>query len=99
MFPQRSIQYTKRLQLLNRVKTLIRKYREDAMRNMVVKDRRKSKKLIYIVNWDGLLNFIPSPLLFGQRPVQWWARKHDVDLLLGVYKYGYANYVSIRSAK
>lgn len=35
MLPQRSIQYTKRLQLLQRVKNLIRKYREDSMKNMI----------------------------------------------------------------
>ncbi len=92
MLPQRSIQYTKRIQLLQRVKNLIRKYREDSMKNMQIPDRRK-------INWDGLLNFIPLGLLFGQRPAVWWAKKNDVDLLLGIYKYGYANYVTIRSAK
>ena len=30
--------------------------------------------------------------LFGQRPSVWWSKKHDIDLILGVYKYGYANY-------
>lgn len=90
--PQRAVQYTKRLQLLYRVKNLIRKYREDSLRGMEVKDRRK-------INWDGLLNFIPLGFLFGQRPAVWWAKKHDIDLLLGIYKYGYANYVNIRAAK
>ena len=42
------------------------------------------------INWDGLLNFIPLGLLFGQRPAVWWAKKHDIDLLLGIFKYGYA---------
>ena len=92
MLPQRSIQYTKRLQLLYRVKNLIHKYREDSLRNMSPPDRRK-------INWDGLLNFIPLGLLFGQRPAIWWGKKNDIDLLLGVYKYGYANYVSIRNAR
>lgn len=92
MLPQRSVQYTKRLQLLFRVKNLIRKYREDSLKNMNPPDRRK-------INWDGLLNFIPLGLLFGQRPAVWWAKKNDIDLLLGVYKYGYANYVSIRNAR
>ena len=59
---------------------------------MSVKQHRK-------INWDGLLNFIPLGLLFGQRPAQWWTKKHDIDLLLGVYKYGYANYIAIRAAK
>ena len=47
---------------------------------------------------DRFLNFIPLGLLFGQRPAVWWGKKNDIDLLLGVYKYGYANYVSIRNA-
>ena len=64
MLPQRSIQYTKRIQLLQRVKNLVRKYREDSMKNMAVPDRRK-------VDWNGLLNFIPLGLLFGQRPAVW----------------------------
>lgn len=92
MLPQRSIQYTKRLQLLYRVRNLIHKYREDSLKNMSPPDRRK-------VVWEGLLNFIPLGLLFGQRPAVWWGKKNDIDLLLGVYKYGYANYVSIRNAK
>lgn len=87
---QRSIQYTKRLQLLNRVKTLVRRYKDEAVKNLEKGQR---------VNWDGLLNFIPSNHLFGQRPASWWAKKHDIDLVLGVFKYGYANYSVIKSAR
>jgi hypothetical protein len=36
--------------------------------------------------------------LFGQRPSVWWSKKHDIDLILGVYRYGYANYEIIKSA-
>ena len=32
----------------------------------------------------------------GMRPATWWNRSHDVDLLVGTYKYGFANYVSIK---
>lgn len=51
------------------------------------------------INWEGLLNFLPNSLLYGQRPSVWWTKKHDTDLLRGVYKYGYANYPTIRHAK
>ena len=44
------------------------------------------------INWENLLNFLPNSLLYGQRPSVWWNKKHDIDLLRGVYKYGYANY-------
>ena len=48
------------------------------------------------VNWSTLLNFIPDQVLMGQRPSVWWSRQHDIDLLRGIYKYGYANYTEIR---
>ena len=50
------------------------------------------------INWDSLLNFLPNSDLYGQRPSVWWTKKHDTDLLLGVYKYGYANYSTIKNA-
>ena len=45
------------------------------------------------------MNFSPNPLLDGQRPAIWWVKKHDIDLILGVYKYGYANYSAIKAAR
>lgn len=45
-----------------------------------------------IVQWDNLLNFMPSSVFYGQRPSVWWTKKHDADLLRGTYKFGYANY-------
>ena len=35
----------------------------------------------------------------GMKPAAWWQRSHDVDLLYGTYKYGFANYVSIKEDK
>ena len=35
----------------------------------------------------------------GMKPASWWQRSHDVDLLYGTYKYGFANYVSIKEDK
>jgi hypothetical protein len=30
------------------------------------------------------------------KPVQWWQLCHDIDLLRGVYKYGFGNYQMIK---
>lgn len=47
--------------------------------------------------WDNLLNFLPNHAFYGQRPSVWWTRTHDIDLLRGTYKQGYANYQLMRS--
>jgi len=47
-------------------------------------------------HWDNLLNFLPNHAFYGQRPSIWWTRSHDIDLLRGTYKYGYANYQLMR---
>jgi hypothetical protein len=38
-------------------------------------------------------------MFLGQRPTQWWTKNHDIDLLRGVYKFGYANYNIIKNAE
>ncbi|EGR28103.1 hypothetical protein IMG5_183250 [Ichthyophthirius multifiliis] len=78
---QRAIPFTKRLQLLYRIRILIKKYKDDQLKNIPDRDKEK-------INWEGLLNFLPNSLLYGQRPSVWWTKKHDTDLLRGVYKYG-----------
>mmetsp|Transcript_30150 Transcript_30150/g.46064 ORF Transcript_30150/g.46064 Transcript_30150/m.46064 type:complete len:92 (+) Transcript_30150:1970-2245(+) len=47
--------------------------------------------------WDNLLNFLPVSVFYGQRPGMWWTLRHDVDLLYGTYKYGYAAYSAMRN--
>lgn len=47
-------------------------------------------------NGNNLLNFLPSAVFYGQRPSVWWTLRHDIDLLMGTYKYGYANYTAMR---
>ena len=47
--------------------------------------------------WDSLLNFLPPQVFYGQRPSVWWTLRHDIDLLYGTYKYGYAMYPVMRS--
>lgn len=48
---------------------------------------------------DNLVNFCSEEQLMGMRPASWWQRSHDVDLLQGTYKYGFANYQSIKEDK
>lgn len=46
-----------------------------------------------------MLNFLPKAVFYGQRPSIWWTHRHDVDLIIGTYKYGYANYNAMRADK
>ena len=50
-------------------------------------------------DWSNLLWFLPVNLSFGQTPVSWWNKIHDIDLLRGTYKHGYANYIAIKADK
>lgn len=36
-------------------------------------------------------------MFYGQRPSVWWTLRHDIDLLIGTHKYGYANYSVMRA--
>lgn len=47
-------------------------------------------------NYDNLLYFLPCNYFYGQRPSVWWSTRHDVDLLYGTFKYGYACYTAMR---
>jgi hypothetical protein len=48
---------------------------------------------------DNLLSFLPVQVFYGQRPSVWWTRRHDIDLLFGTHKYGYAMYQAMRADK
>ena len=48
---------------------------------------------------DNLINYCTEEQLMGMKPASWWQRSHDVDLLQGTYKYGFANYVCIKEDK
>ena len=41
---------------------------------------------------DNLLSFLPVQVFYGQRPSVWWTLRHDIDLIIGTHRYGYANY-------
>ena len=55
--------------------------------------RRKPKT---IGDYRNLLNFLPQSVLVGQRPSVWWTRNHDIDLLVGTFRHGYANYQAMK---
>lgn len=105
MFKDRTSAWGKRIQLICRVNFLIEKFKIEKNKNKEIRikcqligddsDLIKINKLYD--NWENLLNFIPNEALFGQRPAVWWGRIHDVDLLRGTYKYGYANYQQMRA--
>ena len=63
------------------------------------KNNIKSKINPIFDNWCNLLWFLPNNLIFGQSPISWWNKIHDIDLLRGTYKHGYANYMAIKADK
>ena len=77
----------------------MKKFKEEQRRSTGVEKSKDSRTFFYfslylpsIVNWNKLMNFLPSTAFYGQRPSINWNRKHDADLLRGTHKYGYANY-------
>lgn len=48
-----------------------------------------------VYDYHKMLNVFDTQLLLGQRPNVWWTRDHDIDLIIGTYKYGYADYQSM----
>ena len=44
-----------------------------------------------------MLNFMSASFFYGQRPSVWWTLRHDIDLLYGTYRYGYASYSAMRA--
>ena len=46
---------------------------------------------------DNLVSsFITEDQLIATKPVDWWNRGHDVDLLYGTYRHGFGKYDAIR---
>ena len=83
MARQRAVPWGKRLYMLHRIRFLIKKFKE--------KYRGGQLK------WGNLLNFMSSANFYGQRPSAWWTRRHDIDLIRGTQKHGYANYTNMRN--
>ncbi|CAI2387839.1 unnamed protein product [Moneuplotes crassus] len=94
----RSTPWGKRLQLLDRINFLIQTFKE-SKKEYLEMDPIKQDEVIKVAyqRWDNLLNFLPVSAFYGQRPSAWWTRRHDIDLIIGTYKYGYANYTQMRN--
>lgn len=92
---QRATPWAKRLQLLQRIQGLIYIYRR-AKHAYLESPEADSHVVAQFKSDDNLLNFLPPNVFYGQRPSVWWTLRHDIDLILGTYKYGYANYQSMR---
>ena len=110
LLKQRAPAWGKRIQLLYRVCLIIETFKTERNKNKELRkrieeigvDNEDSEKLKADLNktydyWDNLLNFLPNHAFYGQRPSVWWTKTHDIDLLRGTYKYGYANYQLMRS--
>ena len=90
----------KRLQLLARVKGLVKTYKAEK-RKYIAKPEIEIDPLVskQYETGDNLLSFLPVQVFYGQRPSVWWTRRHDIDLLFGTHKYGYAMYQAMRADK
>ncbi|CDW90426.1 transforming growth factor beta regulator 1 [Stylonychia lemnae] len=95
---QRAAPWAKRIQLLYRVKGLVQTYKGERKKYFTKPEIEQDPfiKKEY-ETWNNLLNFLPAQVFYGQRPSVWWTLRHDIDLLFGTYKYGYAMYQSMRS--
>jgi hypothetical protein len=80
------------VQLLHRVQAFIRAFREYFL-------KRLGRKPALVFEYHNLLNFLSNNHLQGQRPSVWWTRYHDIDLIVGTYRYGYANYQNMKGCE
>ena len=86
---QRSNLWAKRLRFLHRVKIFKQVYE----RYYEKKFKRAPRTGI---EYHNMLNMIDTSMLLGQRPSVWWTRYHDIDLIVGTFIYGYANYSKMK---
>ena len=94
----RATPWAKRLQLLHRVQGLIETYKKEKARYLALQASEQDPQVVKeFRTGNNLLNFLPSSVFYGQRPSVWWTLRHDIDLLIGTYKYGYANYQAMRA--
>lgn len=92
MIRQRANPWGKRFQLLYRVQAFIKSFDEHY-------ERKFGRKPELVFEYQSLLNFLSNNHLQGQRPSVWWTRNHDIDLLVGTYRYGYANYQNMKNCE
>ncbi len=109
LIKQRAPAWGKRIQLLYTICQIIEKFKTEIKNNKKLRESLQNEDLneedkknyqsrinTTYDHWNNLLNFLPSNAYYGQKPSVWWTRSHDIDLLRGTYKHGYANYNLIR---
>jgi len=60
-------------------------------------EKKNGRKPEVVFEYHNLLNFLSNYQLQGQKPSVWWTRSHDIDLIVGTYRYGYANYHNMKN--
>lgn len=86
---QRANPWGKRLQLLHRVHSFIKTFESYFF-------KKHGRLPENVFEYHDLLNFLSNYNLQGQRPCVWWTRNHDIDLVVGTFRYGYANYQQMK---
>lgn len=87
---QRTNLNAKRIRFLYRVRKIVEIYDDYYF-------QKHGAKPATIFEYHKMLNVIDTQMLLGQRPNVWWTRAHDIDLIVGTFKYGYADYNSMRN--
>lgn len=87
---QRANPWGKRIQLLYRVQAFIKNFDSYFL-------KKHDRKPEVVFEYHNLLNFLPTSHLQGQKPCVWWTRSHDIDLIVGTFRYGYANYQNMKN--
>ena len=91
----KAIAWGKRIQFLYKVKVIVEKFAKENKKNNELRKALNSDNLVINAtydDWSNLLDFLPDSALCEHKPSTWWTKSHDVDLLRGTYKHGYANY-------
>ena len=107
LIKSRATAWGKRIRFLHKVKVIVEKFakenkKSNDLRKALNNDNLDTSQKEHVnnhINWNNLLDFLPDSALCGDKPATWWTRSHDVDLLRGTYKHGYANYASMKQDK
>ena len=96
---RKAIAWGKRIQFLHKVKVIVEKFAKENKKNIELRKALNNDNIVINTKsyvWSNMLDFLPDNALYEHKPTNWWTKTHDVDLLRGIYKYGYANYASMK---
>lgn len=95
----KAVAWGKRIQFLHKVKVIVEKFAKENKKNNELRKALNNDNIVINTKydvWSNMLNFLPDSALCEHKPTNWWTKMHDVDLLRGIYKHGYANYTSMK---